>query len=466
MYHRKFIPLLLSIAFCLGVNAQTKNNTNRASQKTTSASTTKVDTTAKGMMVSNVRVKDAGDVKQPVTQTPSQASPEKKPTQTTIKPVTEKVKKTSAAATMPSPFKAGTLRISNQSMVNFYRYNRGGTYPGKDNELDANLSVTWFPVNGLGIGVNAGYSDSYYSTSGTTSDFKTWSAYFHLMYGYAFNNRYHALVKVAYGPSKGDSKTSLGLNKNRLMSSFKDIAVSVGAPVRIEKEGTLFVTPLFTYDQSKGTAGSHDLKDKMKGFTIRLESYLPLSGGEKQSKNYYERGTQFVDYNSRFDWHTTTREEYQGTTMFAPRKYNTRFLHAGYGMYILNNIAASLNIEVNHIRNENPGSADDVKNSVSLQPSVIAQLPVEGALNHLFAQVSYEFSRGKESGQVKTKESNVDFRVGYNLFMAKNLALTPRFGYTIDKSTNSYVNSTVITKSKGLAGELILRAWLDWKWLK
>lgn len=461
MYLLRFTLLLLGITCCLSLNAQTKSNTNTG-KKTKSVAAAKADTASKGMMVTNVRVKDAANGKQKTTAAPAQVAPEMKPST-----VTETVKKAGSQQRIPSPFSAGTLRVSNQSMGSFYRFTRDGISAGKDNDLDAALNLTWFPVNGVGIGVDTRYSDSYYSTPGTSSDYNYWSVYLHLMYGYAFNNRYHAFVKLGYGPAKGDSKTALGLNKNRLVSSFKDIYVSAGAPVRIEKEGTLFITPLFSYDRYKGNAGSHDITDKTRLFVIRLESYLPLSGGEKQSKNYYEKGAQFVDYSSRFDWHSTTRNENQGTIPFAPRKYNTRFLRAGYGLYLLDDLAAGLNLELSHNRDVNPGSPDDVKNKVSVQPGVMAQLPVAGALHHLFAQVSYEFSKGKESGQVKTKESNVDLRLGYNLFMAKNLALTPRIGYTIDKSTRTYATSgDVVNKSKGLAGELMLRAWLDWKWLQ
>ncbi len=85
-------------------------------------------------------------------------------------------------------------------MVTLERYKRKeGVSPGKDNSLEGSLGVTWFPVNGLGIGVDARYYDSYYTTPGTSSDFSSWSAYFHLMYGYAFNERYHAYVKAGYG---------------------------------------------------------------------------------------------------------------------------------------------------------------------------------------------------------------------------------------------------------------------------
>lgn len=353
-------------------------------------------------------------------------------------------------------------------MISFERFNRKSLSPGKDNSLDADLALTWFPINGLGIGVNARYYDSYYSTPGTISDFSSWSTYFHLMYGYSFNEHYHAFVKVAYGPSKGNSKTTLGVNKQKLLSSYKDLAFSAGAPVRIEKGTTLFATPSFTYDQYKGKAGTHDIKDKTSTFIIRLESYLPLTKkGVKAPKQYYTKGTQYIDYNSQFDWHSTKRNENQGTIMFAPRTYKTLFFHAGYGMYVLDNIAAGLDIELSNKKTITPGSSDDVRKYVSLKPSVMAQVPVKGPLNHLFGQVSYEFSKGSQSGSVKTKESNLDLRAGYHFFIADNLALTPRIGYTIDKYTSTYVTSgNIVSKNKGLAGELMLRAWLNWKWMK
>lgn len=471
--YRQFIPLLLGILFGLSVQAQT--NTNRTSRKTTAtsnnktkpATTTKADTTAKKMVVTNVQVKDVEETKPRVTTAPVQAAaPQTAAPVTTA--LTTAAKEATPDADASSPFKAGSLRVSHQSMISVERYDHKGVSPGKDNNVDATLGLTWFPINGLGIGVDARYNDSYYSTPGTTSDFMSWSTYFHLVYGYAFNERYHAFVKVGYGPAKGDSKTAQGQSKQRLISSFKDLAFSAGAPIRIEKEGRLFVTPVFSYDQYKGMAGTHDIKDKTTGFFMKLESYLPLSAGStKQPKHYYTRGTQYVDYNSRFDWYSIKREENQGNLMFAPRKYNTRFFHVGYGLYVLDNVAAGLDIEVNHRKDVNPGSSDDIRNSVLLKPSVMAQLPVDGPLNHLFAQVSYELSRGSQTGSVKSRGSVLDLRIGYHLFIAKNIALTPRVGYTIDKYTETFVTSGDNTiKNKGLAGELMLRAWLNWKWMK
>lgn len=467
---RQCITLLLSIVSALCVHAQTKPNTNRSSPKTTTTAKTKTaqsakaDTTAKNVVTAST----AAEPKQPAAAAPAQAT-----TQSTFTPVVKAVVKDAAKPTpiaeIPSPFERGTLRVSHQSMITLERYKRKeGVSPGKDNSLEGSLGVTWFPVKGLGIGVDARYYDSYYTTPGTSSDFSSWSAYFHLMYGYAFNERYHAYVKAGYGPSKSNSKTSLGLNKQELLSSFKDLAFSAGAPIRIENQGRLFVTPSISYDQYKGNAGTHDIKDKTIGLFIKLESYLPLAAdGKKEPVNYYAKGTQYLDYNSQLSLYNTTREEYQGTIMFAPRKYNTRFFHVGYGLYVLDNIAAGLDLEFNQRKDKNPGSPDDVRTSFAIKPSVMAQLPVEGPLNHLFAQVAYEFSRGTQSGSVKTKESILDLRIGYHLFVARNLALTPRIGYTMDKYTATYVTSgSIPTKSKGLAGELMLRAWLDWKWMK
>ena len=91
-------------------------------------------------------------------------------------------------------------------------------------------------------------------------------------------------------------------------------------------------------------------------------------------------------------------------------------------------------------------------------------MPVEGPLNHLFGEVSYEFTWGNEGGGAKTKESNLYLRAGYHLFMTKNLALTPRIGYTMEKYDPG--GGLNVVKSKGLAGEIVIRSWLGRKWLK
>jgi hypothetical protein len=470
MLFRQLFLLILGTAFGLSVHAQTSKTMIGAPQKkTTYQPAKKKPATKKTPAAAKDSVKTAGPVKDTVvvTQAVQAPPPPQRPVVTTPAanapaPAIEK-----PVAQMNSPFKAGTLRLSHQSMVSLHQFNRKGIDPGKDNILDATVNLTWFPVNGLGVGIDARYYKSKYTTPGTGFDISSWSTYFHLMYGYSFNDRYHAFVKVGYGPSKSDSKSQLGQSNTRLKSSYKDLAFSVGAPVRLEKQGQLFITPAFTYDQYKGTAATHDIKDKTFGFALRPESYLPLSSGDKkQAVNYYAKGTQFIDYNSRFEWRGTTRNESQGNAVFVPRKLNTRILHAGYGLYVVDNIAAGLNLEINHIKNTMPGSSADVRNFISLQPSVLAQVPVEGPLNHLFGQVSYEFRKGKESGQVKTSQSNLDLRVGYHLFMSKNLALTPRIGYSMLSDRRKYVSSDITRKSKGLAGELVLRAWLDWKWLK
>jgi len=471
MFHRLFILLLLTFAVGLSVKAQTKKTTSRPPAKTTatrndktkSATPIKTDTAAKKTAVAKTPVKDSVKTVQ-AAPAYSQATVAKTP----APPVAEKIKKTEPTMQLSSPFAKGTLRLSHKSMITFYRYDRKSLSPGKDNDLDGTLGLTWFPVNGLGVGVDARYYNSEYTTPGTSSDFSSWSAYFHLLYGYSFSDRYHAYMKVGYGPAKSDSKTKLGVNNQRLKSSFNDLSITVGGPIRVEKQGRLFVTPTISYDQYKGEAGTHDITDKTTGFVIRPESYLQLGDRDnKQPVNYYAKGTQFIDYNSQFDLHSTKRNEKLGTILFAPRTYNTRFFHLGYGLYVMDNVAAGLNIELSHRKDKTPGSPDDIRKYVSLQPSVIAQVPVKGPLNNLFGQVSYEFSRGSQSGSVKTKESNIDLRLGYHLFVARNLALTPRIGYSMEKYTSVYVTSgDIVAKSKGLAGELMLRAWLNWKWMK
>jgi hypothetical protein len=472
--------LLLSIAFSLPVHAQVKKTTTGSPQKTTTAQNTKTKpaapkagTTVKQPVAANMPAKDTVKVKQAVMPDSSQAPVARAPdaTMTPVVPVAETVKKADPAIPMPSPFKAGTLRLSHQSMVVFQRYNfERSTDNGKDNYTDANIDVTWFPVNGLGIGVDAGYDKySYNDSDGYSDEDKSWSARLHLLYGYSFNNRYHAFVQAGYGPTKEHSIYTTPDYTHDNIYSNKELVVSAGAPIRIEKEGRLFVTPAFSYDRYKGTRktdGSIDsyITNTTKGFYIKLESYLPLTGNSKKPPvNYYTRGNNFIDYNSRFESYKTKKltSPVGGSGVSGDINHIT-FLHGGYGLYFMDNIAGILNVEFRNRRGERSGS-DDVRKYVTLQPGIVAQLPVEGPLNHLFGEVSYEFGRGNEGG-TKTKESNLYLRAGYHFFMTQNLALTPRIGYTMEKYDPG--GALYVTKSKGLAGEIVIRSWLGWKWMK
>lgn len=463
----QFILLPACLLFVLAAPAQTKQT---ASSPKTVPATAKKSATAAPAKKPAVATPAKDTL---VKTTPRVAVDSVKPSQAVVAapvaPVAEQKNPKIAATTVVSPFKKGTLRVTNQSSLFYSNTKTKGVSNYDLTDLTGLVSLTYFPIDGLGIGVDAGIYN-YKMTGPTSPKYNSWYSYFHLMYGHTFNERVNAYIKLGYGPARSNSEFRNGSQVSKLKSSFHDISGTVGAPIRIEEGGRLFLTPFFTYDQYKGKAGTHDITDKNRSFGIRLESYLAPSAGKKTGtggKNNYLKGNQFIDYNTGLYISSSTRDEYQGTTRFVPRTTNNSQLNLNYGLYFIDNLAGGLNIQLTGHKEKTTGSTAIKRTNFSVRPTILAHLPVEGPLSNAFVQAAYLISRGSESGQIKLRESGPDFHVGYNLFFHSSLALVPRIGYSSNKHTTiSATGGASSNRENGLVADLTLRSWLNWKWLK
>ncbi|MFT3933123.1 MAG: outer membrane beta-barrel protein [Chitinophagaceae bacterium] len=224
---------------------------------------------------------------------------------------------------------------------------------------------------------------------------------------------------------------------------------------------SLFLTPYAVYDKYKTKAGNHDITETGFTFGVRMESYLNRSNNKNANQPispWPKKGASFIEYNTSASYGFSTRKEYQGNIRFGDVKRNNTTIGLGYHYYFLDFLAGGLNIS--YTRTSSNNGSPDIRKTFTVQPTVTANLPVETSLKNLFLQAGYELLKANNTG---TKEDghSIYLRLGYNLFLAKNISLTPKIGYQNNKSTHHTSGSDVPYNDNGLAAELGIRAWLN-----
>ena len=177
----------------------------------------------------------------------------------------------------------------------------------------------------------------------------------------------------------------------------------------------------------------------------------------------YKAGSSFLEYSTSSGFYSTTRKERQGDIKFADIKTSGKQIGIGIGSYFLDNFAGLLELGISSSKIKSGPSTTRTR-SVNIHPTIIAQVPVEGPLNNLFLQAGYNYTHVKQSSQNKQLNGYLGVRAGYNYFFTKNLALTPKFGYETGRETRKSVGGDLVSKWRGPAAELSIRAWLNWKW--
>jgi hypothetical protein len=164
-----------------------------------------------------------------------------------------------------------------------------------------------------------------------------------------------------------------------------------------------------------------------------------------------------LDYNSMSNISFSKKNEKQPNLPAFPTIKTNRFsLGIGAYYYFIDNVAGGLNIDISSQKTSYVASSDKYSR-FTIQPTIMANAPVESALHNLFILAGYGFGKDNYSGS-KSNLTSISLRAGYNIFLTKNISLTPKAGYQQDKEKRLTGSTGYISKNSGFAAELGIRA--------
>lgn len=365
-----------------------------------------------------------------------------------------------------SPFKKGTTSFSNRTNLNFEKYK--SRINGDPMEYDFRIDPSYFFIDGFAAGLD--FHAGGFSSKNSNSSFNSWQANFTATYGRSITDKINAYIKVFVGPGGSNSEFTNG-NAQTLKATYFDVKGLLGAPIALAEGGSAYFTPYFSYDYYKTKTPTNNFTDNTIAFGFKFESYIEngrFATGKKQSiisEEAYVKGSHFIEFNSLGGVSLNKRQQTAvgNTTLFAKQKNNNVFIDLGYNYYVIDNVAVGLNLSYNKSKSGYIGAgSDNVNTSWMIKPVVTAHAPFEGPVHNLFLQAAYGFGVYK---QPKKNLSEFDVMAGYNLFLNKFIALTPKIGYAIQKATVPKGVSGIPYTDKGINIELGVRTWLNfWKW--
>ena len=407
-------------------------------------------------------------VQKPVATKPAPTVVVSKPVQnvTVSKPAT----KPASPVEKISPFKKGTWNMANRTNITYTNFKLFPT--GTSSSFTAVINPKYFFTDHIAVGIEARiHSDK---ASSQSSSFSSYYAYLNLTYGTTISKKVNIFATIAAGP--GHSRSSFNNsgtpgNDKILVSKSFDINGTIGVPILLQKGGFSYFTPFVKYDKYHNEPGTHEIDEKSIGFGLKLETYFNPAAWKQNTNNKtalyaqsYKQGQSFLEYNSMSNFNSSKRNEKVGTTIYGAVKTTSFSFGAGYHYYFIDNIAGGLNIDISSTKTDNLGSSPSKDKQWTIQPTVMANVPVDNALHNLFLQAGYGFGNSNFSG-LKKKLTNISVRTGYNFFFGKGLSITPKIGYERDKTVGTNGSSVGVTDIRsGFAAELGIRTWLDHLW--
>lgn len=377
----------------------------------------------------------------------------------------------SSSITGSDPFRKGNLAIIHRNYVSYNKLTEKGVSNTESDQLRIGANAVYFVVDHLGVGLDASFLSDHFSTPGIKENQTGWAFYPSLTYGRMLSERISGFIRISGGPSRNRSYLKNGITPNIVESKFTNLRGTIGFPILLEEGQDLYLTPYFLYDKYEGDWRNHHIRDVTRNFGFRLESYLPtgkrsLSGKRiEHHAGKYKAGNSFLEYSTTSGFYSAKHHETQGDILFADRKTSGKQIGLGFGTYFFDNLGGLLELGLGSSKS-GTGQGAQKTSTVNIHPSISAQLPVDGLLNNFFLQAGYNYTHIKETGNNITNRGYLGLRAGYNLFFTRSLALTPKLGYELGKQTSKSTGGggDRISKYRGPAAELGIRAWLNWKW--
>jgi len=376
------------------------------------------------------------------------------------------------------PFaKGNTLwNMSNDLNFSWKSLESNGESAGNRNRFGLHLNGTYFVVDNVGVGIGLS-SEKTRTKNGDINEIDvTTLGSVNVLYGRTVGEMLNVYGKGEFSARVTNSKyESPGYSEDNKYNEY-GLNFEVGAPLAIGKGTGFLVTPFLNYDY--GVSKDDSYKDVYSGINLgtRLNISLPCASYAHNceqisafSENMYTKGTNVLGGSTSF-WMQfgTQKSSYIGDDMYDDYENRLSDMYASldidYYRYIYNNLALGAEFRVRGSGEKNK-ETDYKQNEFSwmLMPAIQANLPVEGKLNNSFGFAGYGFGMSNEkttgtnnqTTETKYNNSEIRFGVGYNLFMAKNLALVPIVNYSM--YTRKEADSDAKDKSNGFEAGFSLR---------
>jgi hypothetical protein len=377
-----------------------------------------------------------------------------------------------------SPFaKGNTLwNMSNDLKFSWKSLESNGESAGNQNRFGLHVEGTYFVVDNVGVGIGLS-SEKIRTKNGDIDEIDvTTLGSVNALYGHATGGIVNVYGRGEFSAGVGKSKyESPGYSEDNKYNKY-GLNFEVGAPLALGKSSGFLVTPFVNYDYYVSKDDSY--KDSKSGINIgtRLNISLPCASYAHNceqistfSENMYTKGTNVLGGSTSF-WMQfgTEKSSYIGDDMYNEYENSLSDMWASlvieYYRYIFDNLAFGAKMRV-YGSGEKDKETDYKQNDFTwmLTPTIQANLPVTGTLNNSFGFVGYGFggSKDKTTGtnnqttETKYNTSELSFGVGYNLYMAKNLALVPIINYSM--YTSKEVDSDEKNKWSGIEAGFSMR---------
>jgi len=377
-----------------------------------------------------------------------------------------------------SPFaKGNTLwNMSNDLGFSWKKLESNGESAGNRNRFGLHLEGTYFVVDNVGVGLGISSEKTRTKNVDINEIDVTTMGSVNALYGHTIGQLLNVYGRGEFRAGVNRSKyESPGYSQDNKYNEY-GLNFEVGTPLALGKGTGVFFTPYANYDY--GVSKDDNYKDVSSGINIgtRLNISLPCAAYAHDcsqisafSENMYSKGTNVIGGSTSFRMQFgTEKSSYIGDDMYNDFENSLSDMCASaeidYYHYIIDNVALGA-----EFRLRSSGEKDketDYKQSEfawMVRPAIQANLPVEGMLNNSFVFAGYGFGGSKDkttntanqTTETKYNNSEISFGVGYNLFMAKSLALVPIVNYSM--YTSKEADSDAKNKRNGFEARFSLR---------
>ena len=384
---------------------------------------------------------------------------------------------TQPISTVSSEFlKKGNVIFDLDRILNYSsnKIELNGVKYGETSRFNIDLGASLMLSNNWGAGVDLSFDHSKFE-NGVEVIENSWMAWGHALYGRDLGNTVDFIIKAGAGYGGIKEKTTGSTFPSEQDISTVGIRASVLFPIRVQG-GPVFLTPslgykrlMLDYDDGEETQSNVRLGLNLMTSLGKTDHRCDGRFNHQQANTRYDAGSHYIGYYTK--------------GMFSLGGYETEFgsnteksdvsegsLRLDYNYYFINNFYGGVELMWSSEVFE-PGYQPNYKYTDSkfmIEPKIGLNIPGKAPLNNTFLEFAYGFGSLKEkvddNGNVdefKDKLSSYSGTLGYNIFFADQVALTPMIRYNVMKSEadNSSFNNE--EEQKGLQFRVGLRFFLD-----
>jgi hypothetical protein len=374
--------------------------------------------------------------------------------------------KTNSPASGDFPFAKGHWQV--QLMQNF-AYSNTNTdapnTPGHSHFASLELGADYFVADGFGIGLALNAINSGADNDGSKTSTDQWLAYGNLEYGFRLGRNFNMYGRAAIGIGHIYYKNSFsGTPSDKTNFGIFGYQVEAGAPIRLAGNSGVYLTPALSWNYQKTRITQGYTAQNGLQLGLSLQSFLGCPDyqcdsrhGFSNSRHIYDQGHSFIDFTSSGLFGLgTEKSAYDNSSVSQKENYVVEDISVGYGYYVLPYIAIGGVITAGGSSDKNKAADFTTSSSVwELSPMLQFNLPVENGWNNTFFRFGMGFGSQKSKIEAGSTSNSTTYHTftyyglaGYNDFISKKLALTPRIGYQWE--TDKDPSSGEKTKSHGL----------------